>query len=160
MLDLPILTAMCAIIVTFAALCVDFIQTRSIRKINSKVEAFQQTDIGESFGTWLLETQEREDGKKQTNLEAMASLVGHQIAGSFSMGLKGIASGESRTLRGVEQKMMEALQDPQITQLLGFCDQAGIDRGLAGTVLSIAQQRGFLDKILKNDGQGSGSTSW
>jgi len=156
-LDISILVAILAVIVTAAAVFIDALQTRSIRKINLKVEAFEQQDIGASFGEWLL-TKEKEDSP--TNLEAMASLVGKQIAGSFSMGLKGIASGESRTVRGVQQKMMEALQDPEIEKLLGFCDSAGIDRGLADVVLNIAKQGGYLDKLLKKDGGGGTNSTW
>ena len=161
MLDLPILTALCAIIVTAAALVVDAIQTRSIRKINSKVEAFQQQDIGASFGEWLLASEKTEDGKEITNLESMASLVGRQIAGSFKMGLQGIASGEARTIRAVEGKVIEALQTPESKALLEFADRAGIPKELAGVIYDIAERRGLLPQILKNNGQGSGeSRSW
>lgn len=161
MLDLPILTALCAIIVTAAALMVDAIQTRSIRKINSKVEAFQQQDIGEAFGEWLLKKEKTEDGREITNLESCASLVGHQIAGSFSMGLKGIASGESRTIRGVESKLMAALQPEEFKAFNSLLERAGIPEDLAAVAYKILEQRGWLSNIIKNNGEGSGGErSW
>lgn len=159
MLDLPILVAICAIVVTFAALCVDAIQTRSIGKINAKVEAFQAGNIGEQLGEWLLARQEGKDPEGHefpTNLEACASLVGRQIAGSFSMAAKGIVSGESRTLRSVEKAVLEGLQTPEAKALLSFCDQIGIDRSLAGTVMEILEKRGLSNVINKNNGGGSG----
>lgn len=162
MFDLPILTAICAILVTFAALCVDFIQTRSIRKINLKVEAFQQQDIGEAFGNWLLKRQKVEGSDEEiTNFVVLARGVGHEIARSFSMAAKGIASGESRTIRSVEKAVLEGLRTPETSALLGFCDQIGVDRELAGTVLQVLETRGLLPKVLgQHQGQGNGGTNW
>ena len=155
-LDISILVAILAVIVTAAAVFIDALQTRSIRKINLKVEAFEQQDIGASFGEWLL-TKEKEDSP--TNLEAMASLVGKQIAGSFSMGLKGIASDESRTIRAVEQKLMEGLQTPESKALIELADRLGIDRSLAGTLLDVLQKRGLNPEQLLNRNNGGGSAS-
>jgi len=157
-LDISILVAICAVLVTAAALVIDALQTRSIRKINSKIEAFEQQDVGESFGEWLLQ-RDGDNPESPTNLEACASLVGKQIAGSFSMGLKGIASGESRTIRAVEQKLMEGLQTPEAKALIELADRLGIDRSLAGTLLDVLQKRGLNPEQLLNRNNGGGSAS-
>lgn len=168
MLDLSILVAVCAIIVTAAALCVDAWQTRSIGKINAKVAAFQQQDIGESFGDWLIApcddeehwTKSGHEGPIPTNLQLCASQVGSQIAGSFKMGLQGIASGEARTVRSVQNKIVEHLQTPETKALIDFCDNAGIPRELASVAYQILDKQGLLPKILRNNGQGGISDNW
>jgi hypothetical protein len=158
-LETAILVAFIAVGITAVSSIVDFIQTYHIRKVQNKLNEVSEIweeggSVGDQFGKWLLA---KEAPDKPTNLEACASLVGHQIASSFSMGLKGIASGESRTLRSVERQVMESLEDPQVKQLLDYCDRAGIPRELAGTAYDILQKRGYLDKLGlgKNDGEGS-----
>lgn len=118
-------------------------------------------NIGEQFGDWLLATEKTEEGKEISNLESCASLVGRQIAASFSMGLKGIASGEARTIRSVETKVIDALQTPESKALLEFADRAGIPRELAGVAYDILEKRGLLPQIMKNNGsEGGTSKGW
>lgn len=136
---------------------IDFKQWRALDKIETKIEAFQQQDIGESFGEWLLDKPAEDQA---TNLESCASLVGRQIAQSFSMGLKGMASGESRTVRSVEKAVLEGLQTPESKALMEFVDSIGVPRELAGIALNILQERGLLPQIMKNNGQGDGSSGW
>lgn len=159
------LIAMASVAVTAGALVVDLLQTRSIRKINSRIEAESKTfeergSIGEQFGGWLLATEKDAEGNEVTNLALCSKVVGHQIAQSFSMGLKGIASGEARTIRSVETKIMEGLKSPESKALMEFCDQIGLPRDLAGTAYDILEKRGLLPQILKNNGLKEGSSSW
>lgn len=139
---------------------VDLRQLGFIKKINKRIDEFESIDPGESFGNWLLTKQKQEDGSEISNLETCARLVGHQIAGSFSMGLKGIASGEARTVRSVENKIISTLQSPEAKALIGFCDQAGIPRDLASLTYEILEKRGLLTSVLKNNGVKGASSSW
>lgn len=137
---------------------VDIKQWRALSKIEKKVDVFQMGNIGDQLGEWLLDT---EGPDQPTNLEKCSSLVGKQIAGSFSMGLKGIASGESRTIKSVEKALLEGMQTPETQALLEATDRLGLPRELAGILYDVAERRGLLDKVLKNNGHtGGDKTSW
>ena len=161
MLDPLLLSTILAAISTVCLVLfglVDFKQWRALSTIEKKVDAFEMGNIGEQIGDWFLARPEGDD--KPTNLEACASLIGHQIAGSFSMGLKGIASGESRTIKSVEKALLEGLQTPQTKALLEAADRLGVPRELAGVLYDVAEKRGLLPQIMKNNGQGSDNGSW
>jgi hypothetical protein len=133
---------------------VDFKQWRALDKIGEKVDAFQMGNIGNQFGDWLLFAEK----DQPTNLERCATVVAHQIAQSVTMAARGVASGESRLARGVEQKIMEGIESPETKALLEFLDGIGINREYAGIAYDILEKRGILDRVLKNNGHIGGST--
>jgi hypothetical protein len=144
---------------------VDFKQWRGISTIQRKVEAFESIDPGESFGDWLLAPATLENGEPNpegtTNLALCCRVAGHEIAGSFKMGIAGIASGESRIIKSVQNKVVAAVQTPETKALMQFCEQAGIPEEYATVAYGVLDKMGLLPKILKNNGQGSGGQgSW
>lgn len=135
---------------------VDFKQWRALHTIEKKVDEFHMGNIGDQFGAWLL-NKDAED--QPTNLEKCASVTAHQIAQSVTMAARGVVSGESRLARGVEQKIMEGLESPETKALLEFLDGVGVNREYAGIAYDILEKRGYLDKILKNNGHSSPGAS-
>lgn len=149
--------AVATILLVMVTWVTDYFQFRGIRSLDNFLKGSR--DVGQQFGDWLLSTEKQEDGSEVTNLGLCSRAVGHEIARSFSMATKGIASGEARLERGVERRVLEGLQSPEVNQLLEFCDKNGIDRDLAGTVYNILEKRGLLDGIIKNNGHTSGGSS-
>lgn len=163
MFDLSILVAICAVGVTAAALFIDALQTRAIRRINRRIETESKTfeergSIGDQFGDWLLEPAD-DKPDSPTNLQVCASQVGSVIAHSFSMGLKGIKSGDERLERSLERKIIEGVQTPETKAILAACERFGIDPQYASLVIPIANKLGLLPNILKNDGSQEASKS-
>lgn len=165
-MDSQLIMAFAALFTVVLALLIDALQTRAIRTINQRFQdeakAFEERGtIGEQFGDWLLTPSDDKQGSA-SNLEVMTTLVGRQIAGSFSAAAKGIVSGDVRTFRSVEKSMLEGLQTPESKALIEACDRFGIPRELGGVLLEAAQKHGLLPQLLKNDGQSGGgqTTSW
>jgi hypothetical protein len=156
MFDVNLLLTIGTLLLVAVTWITDYFQWRGIRSINHKVESYESMDPGEAFGKWLLQKEKLEDGSEATNLEACASLVGHQIAGSFKMGLAGMKSGEARIVRQVEGKIADALETPETKALIGFCEQAGIPTEYASVAYEILRQRGWLGKIGGNNGESTG----
>lgn len=127
---------------------------RRVQKTLSKsVDAWEDKgSVGEQFGDFLLSKSDPDVPESPTNLECMASLVGKQIAGSFTAAAKGIVSGDVRTFRSVEKAFMEGIQTPESKALMEACDQFGVSRELGGVLLEVAQKHGYLDKLIKNNG--------
>lgn len=155
-MDLDLIVALAALAL---ALSIDVIQTRSIRGVDRFLK--DSRDVGTQFGDWLLRKDKTPEGEEITNLEACSRVMGHSIANSFSMGLKGIQSGEARTVRGIERKILESMESPETKALLEYVDSIGVPRELAGIVYDQLQKRGLLDGIIKNNGSGVvGESGW
>jgi len=156
LLDISLVIALIALA---SALFIDIIQTRGIKSVDNFLKGSR--DVGEQFGDWLLRKEKLEDGTETTNLALCGKVLGHEIAQHFSMSLKGMASGDARVYRNVEQKVIEGLQSPEAKALIGFADSIGVDRQYIGPLYEILEKRGLLNGIVKNDGHPQGSsTSW
>lgn len=164
-MDAFLITAMAAIVVTAMALLVDVQQTRTIRKINRRfdkeAEAFEERGtIGEQFGDWLL-AKSGDKPEDVSNLEVMTTLVGRQIAGSFSAAAKGIMSGDIRNYRRVEGAVLQGLETPETRALSELGERIGLGRDDLGILLEVLGKRGLLDKVgIGNNGHQGSNTSW
>lgn len=163
-MDSNFVIALAALATVLLALFIDALQTRAIRRINTRFDVEAKTyeergSIGEQFGDWLLSPSDEKEGSP-SNLEVMTTMVGRQIAGSFSAATKGIVSGDVRTFRSVEKAMLEGIQTPEAKALIEACDRFGIPHELGGVLLEAAHKHGLLQNILKNNGSEGSKTSW
>lgn len=111
------------------------------RNLDNIADAFS-----DSIGNWLLAPSE-DKPDAPFNIDLLSGRMGQYIARSFSNAAKGITSGDVREYRMVEKKLLEGIQDPQVTKLLEFADRIGVPRELAGVLLNAIAKNGLMDKL-------------